>query len=673
MAYLGYEPSKVAVTVGQGVIDATHIQDASITTADLGNDSVTPIKIDDDGTGFQMGSLGLGTAVSGSEKLTVGGTASFSSDVTISNKLVHSGDTDTYLSFGTDSLSLYTGGTNVIDFIYGAVYIKQNNKPLVGYNTGGSARELIKIDGSNVVQIAESSDSNFGGGATFAGDVNVTADGARFFVSSADYELISIGRAGSSGSALDQGYIRMKSSGTNKIAFHTAGNSYINGGSLGIGTDNPQKILHLENSSPYTYYKDTDDNKVWVTGVGASRYNIYEDNTNLRFTVEAGGNVGIGMDNPSSPLTVKTASYSSNIAEFTNPSNTTLVGAYCTGNPGSGQFYVKDAGGTTKVLLNSIGNSYFNGGFVGIGASPNALLDINKSTTSTDLPSANESFEGYRLILANPQLTNNATNALGFSMYNGEVCAYIATQTYYNGQYETDMIFGTRDDNRDDGIDDTVGDGLKEAFRIDHDSNIQFHGNMFGGGSKDAAPWNDSSGNGHLYYQKGTSALGATLALSTNVDVGGGYAGMYINLVNASASGDRMIAFGMDGNSAGQIHYSSSNQVAYATSGSDKRLKKNITNWIGDTLSTFANIEPKMFHWKTQDSSEDKIKGFIAQDMIENFPEAYPLGKMGEGDDQVEMYQYNPSGMVIYLMKALKEQVAVNADLTSRIEALENA
>ena len=82
MPYLGYEPSKVAVTVGQGDIDATHIQDASITTADLGNDSVTAIKIDDDGTGFQMGSLGLGTAVSGSEKLTVGGTASFSGNIT---------------------------------------------------------------------------------------------------------------------------------------------------------------------------------------------------------------------------------------------------------------------------------------------------------------------------------------------------------------------------------------------------------------------------------------------------------------------------------------------------------------------------------------------------------------------------------------------------------------
>ena len=328
---------------------------------------------------------------------------------------------------------------------------------------------------------------------------------------------------------------------------------------------------------------------------------------------------------------------------------------------------------TNKIALHTAGVSYFNGGNVGIGASPNALLDINKSTSSTDLPTGNESFEGYRLILANPQLTNNATNALGFSMYNGEVCAYIATQTHYNGEYETDLIFGTRDDDRDNGIDDTVGDGLKEAFRIDHDSNIQFHGNMFGGGSKDSAPWNDSSGNGVLYYQKGTSAFGATLALSTNVDVGGGYAGMYINLIGASASGDRMIAFSMDGSSAGQIHYSSSNQVAYATSGSDKRLKKNITNWTGNTLSKFANIEPKMFHWKTQDSSEDKIKGFIAQDMIENFPEAYPIGKMGEGDDQIERYQYNPSGMVIYLMKALKEQVAVNTDLTARIEALENA
>ena len=82
MSYHGNEPSKVAVSVGQGVIDASHIQDASITTLDLANDAITANQIDDDGTGFQVGSLGIGTSVTGIEKLTVGGTASFSGAIT---------------------------------------------------------------------------------------------------------------------------------------------------------------------------------------------------------------------------------------------------------------------------------------------------------------------------------------------------------------------------------------------------------------------------------------------------------------------------------------------------------------------------------------------------------------------------------------------------------------
>lgn len=126
-------------------------------------------------------------------------------------------------------------------------------------------------------------------GGTLTGDLNVTATGARLFVSSANNEVAMLGRAGSGTPSTEQGYLRLKSSGTNTVALHSAGNSYINGGSLGIGTDNPQKILHLKNASPYTYYEDTDDSKVWVSGVGGSAYNIYEDNTNLRFSIGAGG------------------------------------------------------------------------------------------------------------------------------------------------------------------------------------------------------------------------------------------------------------------------------------------------------------------------------------------------------------------------------------------------
>ena len=89
------------------------------------------------------------------------------------------------------------------------------------------------------------------GNATFVGDLNVTADGARLFVKSSTNELVSIGRAGSSGDALNQGYIRMKNhSGTNTIALHTAGDSYFNGGQVGIGTDNPAYPLVIEATNP---------------------------------------------------------------------------------------------------------------------------------------------------------------------------------------------------------------------------------------------------------------------------------------------------------------------------------------------------------------------------------------------------------------------------------------
>ena len=78
-------------------------------------------------------------------------------DVTIPQKIIHSGDTDNYLSFGTDSLSIYHGGAEKVQFQYGNIYIKTNNQSLVGYTTGGGAKELIKLNDSDLVQIGEAS------------------------------------------------------------------------------------------------------------------------------------------------------------------------------------------------------------------------------------------------------------------------------------------------------------------------------------------------------------------------------------------------------------------------------------------------------------------------------------------------------------------------------------
>jgi hypothetical protein len=107
----------------------------------------------------------------------------------------------------------------------------------------------------------------------------------------------------------------------------------------------------------------------------------------------------------------------------------------------------------------------------------------------------------------------------------------------------------------------------------------------------------------------------------------------------------------------------------FITSASDLNLKKNITNWNDDTLSKFKALEPKKFRFKTQDVSEDKTLGFIAQNEVSNFPEAYPQFL---GEDEQPYYGFNPSGMVPHLMKAIKDLVNKVETLENRITQLEN-
>ena len=68
--------------------------------------------LDVDGTA-NLDVVDIDGAVDMASTLTLGG------DLTIPQKIVHSGDTDTFLSFGDDSLSLFTGNASasVIDFI----------------------------------------------------------------------------------------------------------------------------------------------------------------------------------------------------------------------------------------------------------------------------------------------------------------------------------------------------------------------------------------------------------------------------------------------------------------------------------------------------------------------------------------------------------------------------
>ena len=99
--------------------------------------------------------------------------------------------------------------------------------------------------------------------------------------------------------------------------------------------------------------------------------------------------------------------------------------------------------------------------------------------------------------------------------------------------------------------------------------------------------------------------------------------------------------------------------TSYNTSFSDKRAKKNFEKWEENVLNLFKKIKPQKFHFKVEDDSAKKQKGYVAQDMLDLFPEAYDK-------EEDEMYMFNPSGMVVYLMKAIQE-------LESKVAILEAA
>jgi len=125
-------------------------------------------------------------------------------------------------------------------------------------------------------------------------------------------------------------------------------------------------------------------------------------------------------------------------------------------------------------------------------------------------------------------------------------------------------------------------------------------------------------------------------------------------VINKEGTGT-LVRFRTTGTTRGTIT-SNGSTVAYNTSASDKSMKKNFEDWTEDTLALFKNINPQRFNFLDQEDGTDKEKGFIAQDLVKSFPEAYQ-----KNDDN--KYMFNPGGMVVYLMKAIQELEAEVAAL----------
>jgi len=132
---------------------------------------------------------------------------------------------------------------------------------------------------------------------------------------------------------------------------------------------------------------------------------------------------------------------------------------------------------------------------------------------------------------------------------------------------------------------------------------------------------------------------------------------MTINDSSNTATLTHRLLFATGGTEVGRIRCTNS-ETQYNTSASDRTLKKNFESWNEDVLSLFKNINPQKFNFIQEEDGANKTKGFIAQEITDNFPEAY-----SKGEKEDDKYWFNPSGMVVYLMKAIQELEAKIATL----------
>jgi len=201
---------------------------------------------------LQGGDVGIGTT-SPATKLDVNG------DVTITNKLIHAGDTNTYLAFETDTFRMFAAGEEMIKFNSSKVTINEaagNNDLQVKGNTidnlvyvDGSADKvgintnspdmLLTVEGKmrSVSNMTLGSDETFGGtyGAIGIGTTNLTNGHHRIFAKPTDHMYFA--------ASSNKGFRFRPNGGTSTAS---AGVTIASDGDVGIGTTSPASKLEVQ-------------------------------------------------------------------------------------------------------------------------------------------------------------------------------------------------------------------------------------------------------------------------------------------------------------------------------------------------------------------------------------------------------------------------------------------
>ena len=386
------------------------------------------------------------------------------------------------------------------------------------------------------------------------------------------------------------------------------------------------------------------------TGIFSSAANTFDIATagSKRLIVDSVGRVGIGNI---TPVSYNAFANTLVVATSTN-TGLTLSGNDASANYSGIQF---SAGTTVRAYvdqqLNSTGRmrvfNMANGflefgtnneirmhikatGEVGIGTtSPSANLESEGNVSSTTQFSG---FQGLRIQNANGAAFG-VTADINFVAGTGGNNRGAAIGVQFSGATNgNNLYFATNPNNI--GSNDT----LEERMIITYDGNVNIgRSDTMNTGANNVTGIN-LQGTGQIIASKNGAAA--------------------LHIIRQSDTGE-VALFGNQGTAiVGSINVTTTSAVLQSGA-SDRTLKKNFEDWTEDVLSLFKNLKPQKFNFIIEDDGAEKTKGYIAQDLVDSFPEAYP--KISE-----DKYKFAPQGMAVYLMKAIQE-------LEAKVAALESA
>ena len=143
--------------------------------------------------------------------------------------------------------------------------------------------------------------------------------------------------------------------------------------------------------------------------------------------------------------------------------------------------------------------------------------------------------------------------------------------------------------------------------------------------------------------------------------------GNVLKIMKTFSGGRNAILMYSQGNYVGGLNFDNTN-TSLATS-SDVRLKENITD-AASVYQKINQIKIRSFDWKTDGSHTDY--GFVAQELIELFPEAVTVGSDKDDGSIAIPWSVSPSNLIPHMIKAMQELKQIVDQQAARIEALEN-